>query len=191
MREEKVAEQKAALRRRFRVLRAAVANRAAVDAAIVAGVLALHNVLEARAVMLFWPLPGEVDVRPLAEALLARGVTVALPVVVPGPAPRLAARRFAGTEALVGGPFGLLEPGPDAERVGRLDAVVVPALAAGRDGSRLGTGGGYYDAFLPTTAALRVGVVPSGCLVEALPAEAHDARLDAVVTERETVRVRP
>ena len=191
MGDEKVAEQKAALRQRFRTVRAAVANRPAVDAAIVAGVLTLPEVLEARAVMLFWPLVarGEVDARLLAEALLARGCIVALPVVL-GRAPRLESRRFVSAEALVGGPFGLLEPSPEAECVERLDVVVVPALAAGRDGSRLGFGGGYYDAFLPTTAALRVGIVPSACLVETLPVEAHDARLDGIVTERETVRIR-
>ena len=75
---------------------------------------------------------------------------------------------------------------PDA-----LAAVAVPGLAFGRDGSRLGYGGGFYDQALAETAALRVGVAGSWALVDAVPTEPHDARLDAVVTEAETWWVEP
>ena len=184
---------KAALRVHYRRIRAHVADRARVDALIVAGVLALPEVARARLVMLYWPLVsrGEVDVRPLADALVARGAVVGLPVLVAGAGPSLDVRRYASAEALAAGPFGILKPAAGAERLdpARLDVVVVPALALGRDGSRIGYGGGYYDAFLATTAALRVGVAPHACLAESLPAEAHDARLDVLGTERETVRV--
>jgi 5-formyltetrahydrofolate cyclo-ligase len=193
MEPENVASEKAALRAWFRSLRTDVPDRGAADAAIAARVLALPEVRAARVVLAFWPAVarGEVDVRPLVAALQARGVAVALPVVVPGPGPRLDARRHGAEADLAAGPWGLREPGPDAARVApeEIDVVVVPALALGRDGSRLGYGGGYYDAFLPTTRALRVGVVYDACLAGTLPAEPHDARLDAVVTERETVRV--
>jgi 5-formyltetrahydrofolate cyclo-ligase len=166
-----------------------------VDAAVVARVLALPEVAGARVVLVYWPVVrrGEVDVRPLAAALAGRGVTVALPVVGPGPGPRLDARRFTGETDLVAGPWGLFEPGPYAAPVDpdEIDVAVVPALAAARDGGRLGYGGGYYDAFLPTTRAFRVAVVPHACLVDTLPTEPHDARLDAVATERETARVPP
>ncbi|HEX9951190.1 MAG TPA: 5-formyltetrahydrofolate cyclo-ligase [Rubricoccaceae bacterium] len=186
-----MSDEKAALRRRFRALRADVPERVGADAALVARVLALPEVVAAQTVLAFWPLlhRGEVDVRPLVAALQDRGTTVALPVVVPGEAPRLMAR--VATGALVDGPWGLREPPPDAPEVppAALDLVVVPALALGRDGSRLGYGGGYYDVFLATTPALRVGVVRHAGLVAALPAEAHDARVDVVVTEHETVRV--
>ena len=197
MDQAKVAVEKAALRTRFRLRRTSVPARAAVDAAIVARVLALPEVAAAQAagrvVLAFWPLAarGEVDVRPLVAALAAGGV--ALPAVIPGAAPRLAVRRFTSAARLVAGPWGLMEPAADAPAVAPADlaVVVVPALALGRDGSRLGAGGGYYDAFLPTTAALRVGVAPAACVVDALPHEPHDARLDVVVTEHETVRVPP
>ena len=187
------AAEKGPLRRHYRRVRASVADRARVDALIVAGVLALPEVARARLVMLYWPLVsrGEVDLRPLADALVARGAVVGLPVLVAGAGPSLDVRRYASAGALAAGPFGILKPAAGAERLdpARLDVVVVPALALGRDGSRIGYGGGYYDAFLATTAALRVGVAPHACLADTLPAEAHDARLGAVVTERETVRV--
>ena len=187
------AAEKAAWRERFRAARRSLGTeaRAAASRRIVDRVAALPEVGAAGAVHLFWPLPDEVDLRPLADALRQRGVAVVLPAVV-GPR-ALAHRRYLGPDALVAGPWGLMEPAPDAPAVdpAALDVVVVPALALGRDGSRLGYGGGYYDTFLAATAAVRVGVAFGACVVASVPAEPHDARVSVVVTESETTRVRP
>ena len=187
---EQVAE-KAAWRERFRTRRAALpeAARADASAAIVARAAAL--LAGADTVSLYWPLVarGEVEVRPLIALLLARGATVALPVVASRHPPRLALRRIVTEADLVDGPFGLCEPDASCPAVapGALDAVVVPALGVARDGTRIGYGGGFYDAFLARTDALRLGLVWAACLVDALPSEPFDVRLDAVVTERETL----
>ena len=180
-----VAAEKAAWRARVLKGRAARAESLAeASARIVARARALPEVAEAGTVHLFWPLPGEVDLRPLAEALHAEGRTVVLPAVA-GPR-ALAHRRFRGADALVAGPFGVQEPGPEAGAIApsAIDVVLVPGLGFGRDGSRLGWGGGYYDAFLGETDAARVGVAPSWAVVEAVPTAPHDARMRAVVTER-------
>lgn len=182
--------EKAAWRARFRALREAMPEeaRAAASRQIVERVRSLPEVGAAGTVHLFWPLPFEVDLRPLAESLRQRGVVVALPVVAGERA--LVHRRYLGAAALARGRWGLMEPPPTAPPVAprAIDVVLVPALAVGRDGSRLGYGGGFYDAFLAETPALRVGVVFGDALVAAVPAEPHDARLDVVVTEAETVR---
>ena len=186
-----MAAEKAAWRRRFRAVRAEAA-RAGLEApsrAVCTRVLALPEVEAASAVHLFWPLPGEVDLRPVADALAARGVTVALPVVA---GPRgLEHRAYLGADALVAGRWGLREPAPDAPLVdpAGLDVVLVPGLAFGLDGSRLGMGGGFYDTFLPQTPAFRVGVGLEAALAPAVPTEPHDARVGAVVTEARVLRV--
>ena len=193
MRDEsvRVAAEKAAWRRRFRAIRAETPAPALAAASrrIVARLRALPEVAAARTLHLFWPLPGEVDLRPLADALRADGRVVALPVVV-GPR-ALAHRQYLGADRLAEGRWGLREPAPEAPTVdpADLDVVVVPALALGRDGSRLGTGGGFYDTFLAETAAFRVGVVLSAALVDTVPTAPHDLRLDALVTDAEVVRV--
>ena len=91
---------------------------------------------------------------------------------------------------LVGGRFGVLEPPATAPLVDprEVEVALVPGLAASRDGIRLGYGGGFYDAYLVETPALRVGAVFGACLVDALPAEPHDAHLDLLVTEAEALR---
>jgi 5-formyltetrahydrofolate cyclo-ligase len=59
------------------------AARQAASAVIARALLALPELAEARLVGAFWPIRSEVDPRPAAEGLLARGQAVALPHVTP------------------------------------------------------------------------------------------------------------
>ena len=78
--------------------------------------------------------------------------------------------------------FGFAEPHGPAVDLEPVDLIVVPALAIDQSGNRLGKGKGYYDRALALTAAPVVAVVYEHELLEALPAEAHDRRVDFVVT---------
>lgn len=93
------------------------------------------------------------------------------------------------------GQFGAREPfAKDATRVFPEDAatVLVPGLAFDAQGGRLGRGGGFYDRFLEASGmqARRIGVCFACQLVERVPLEGHDARLDAIVTEDGWTEVR-
>ncbi len=74
-------------------------------------------------------------------------------------------------------PYGYDQPTADSPRVADDDigAVLVPALAYDRAGSRLGRGKGYYDRFLARlpTSCLRVGIT-GDYLVDRLPTGPHD-----------------
>ena len=89
--------------------------------------------------------------------------------------------------------FGMLEPAADLPVVdpATLDMVLVPGVAFDRRGERLGFGGGYYDRFLPTTPALRVGIAFDQCLAEELPCGKHDQRMDWVATPTEIIHCAP
>jgi len=66
-----------------------------------------------------------------------------------------------------------------------IDFILVPGLAFNPRGQRLGRGGGYYDrylALLPSTTC-KIGVCFASQIVEAMPTDAHDQRVDAVATE--------
>ena len=88
-------------------------------------------------------------------------------------------------DALVFGAFGILEP--QGERpcpAGEIDLVVCPGVAFTADGRRLGRGRGYYDRYLgdPAFRGFRVGVCYAHQLVDDLPVEPHDVRMDRVIT---------
>ncbi|GAB5537146.1 MAG: 5-formyltetrahydrofolate cyclo-ligase [Rubricoccaceae bacterium] len=191
---EQVRAEKARLRERFRAARLDLAPSArhAAALAIAEQVQALPEWNSAHTVALYWPLlsRGEVDTRPLLDALATSGRIAAFPAVASVDPPRLVFRQLDATE-LATGRWGLMEP-PEAAPVvapDRIELVIVPAFGAGRNGARIGHGGGFYDAFLPTTPAPRVGVVYADCLIDHVPSEPHDAALDLIVTEHETVRV--
>lgn len=91
---------------------------------------------------------------------------------------------------LMPGPYGVLEPaeGPFLQEVTEEDAVLLPALGCNPQGVRLGRGGGYYDRsrdFL--SRGRKMALLPEGCTGLSFPAEAHDMRLDLVLTENKTV----
>ena len=67
-----------------------------------------------------------------------------------------------------------------------IDLVVVPALAFDTTGNRLGRGGGYYDRFLSRLrrAATTVGLAFDVQIVDELPVDERDVRVEVVVTDR-------
>ena len=78
-----------------------------------------------------------------------------------------------------------------AESLKEADLIVIPALAASADGTRLGQGGGWYDRALvhrsPGVAVVSVvfddEVLESGVI----PTEAHDVPIDAIITPTRTI----
>jgi 5-formyltetrahydrofolate cyclo-ligase len=136
---------------------------------------------------------ASVDAEPPTEALLdgllAAGVTVWLPVI-DGTA--LGWAPYEGWDRLVEAPMGLRRPtGPPIGPAGlaRADLVVVPALAVDDRGNRLGRGGGYYDRALAGNAVPTVAVVFDDEIVDAVPIEAHDVPVDAMLSPAGLVAV--
>ncbi|MEM1126235.1 MAG: 5-formyltetrahydrofolate cyclo-ligase [Bacteroidota bacterium] len=179
------------IRRRCRAYRASLTEAAhrARSMRLVTHAQALPVLQQARCVLAYWPLlqRREVDTRPLIDWLLARGCRVALPVVQPrssGQPPQMEARHYEGQTRLRPNTWGIGEPtGGELVPKGDLDAVVVPALAADSLGTRLGTGQGYYDAFLQGCALPRIGLLYAACFLDFIPADPHDVPLTHIVTE--------
>jgi 5-formyltetrahydrofolate cyclo-ligase len=191
------ANEKDRLRARFRAVRAALSDDdyAAHSAAVCERLAALPELADAETVHIYWPLlqRRELDTRPLIRELDAQGKQIVLPVVAAFEgAPRLRHVVFAGEGRMRPNRWGIPEPHDTPEvDPAAFDAVVVPAFGAGRNGHRIGHGRGFYDAFLAATDAPAVAAVFAGCLVERVPAEAHDIPLDVIVTEREVLRFPP
>jgi 5-formyltetrahydrofolate cyclo-ligase len=127
-----------------------------------------------------WPLPGEIDLRPLLHTLHERGFGVALPETTPRGNP-LIFRHWRPDSVMLPEKFGTLRPdGP----VIAPDLFLVPLLAFDASGRRLGYGGGYYDRTLPLYPGRpALGFAYAAQQVANLPSEPHDHPLDAIVTE--------
>ena len=155
-------------------------QRLRASAAIFSAVERLPEFRAARTVAVFAALPDE----PATDEVLARWASTRRVVLprVEGDAMRVYACR---PDALVFGAFGILVP--QGERpcpAGEIDLVVCPGVAFTADGRRLGRGRGYYDRYLgdPAFRGFRVGVCYAHQLVDDLPVEPHDVRMDRVIT---------
>lgn len=139
----------------------------------------------------YWPMPGEMDPRPLMEDMAVRGHPLCLPVVQ-GRGRPLLFRAWRRGDPLVPGALGILAPGSTAPSLVP-GLLLVPLLAFDRQGFRLGHGAGYYDMTLAGLRAagtvLAVGIAYAGQEVARVPREAHDEPLDWVVTEGEAIRI--
>lgn len=135
----------------------------------------------------YWPMQSEMDPRPLMARFSRNGARLALPRLPLGRtrAP-LAFHLWAPGEDLIPGPFGLMQPRPDAPVVDP-DILLVPLLAFDVAGGRLGYGGGYYDRTLQALrsrkAIFALGVAFAGQAADEVPLDVHDQALEAVITE--------
>ncbi len=169
-------------------------RRAEHDAAIPAALRALlfHRppaallglVPDGAVISVYYPIPGEASPLGYARWFAEHGYRVALPwFAARGSAMELRLwDNPLDDTALVPDPYGAMQPPADAAPVSAAVAIV-PLLGFTAQGERLGQGGGHYDRLLAAQPDLvAIGLAWDCQLVDALPLEAHDRRLGAVIT---------
>ncbi len=131
----------------------------------------------------YWPLNGEIDLRPLIRDLLSKGAQAALPVIINkdqplefwewDPKKRLYNRGLSGI------------PAPEERKHVSLTVLLLPLLGFDGHGYRLGHGGGYYDRTLATMQPkpLTIGIGYGYSHLDTIYPQPHDISLDAIVTE--------
>ena len=90
-------------------------------------------------------------------------------------------------QELYPGAYGILEPKEDPERLIQPEAIdfaFIPCISCDRSGRRLGHGGGYYDRYLEKTHCVKAALCREELLVDEIPVEEHDLRMDFVISEK-------
>ncbi len=144
--------------------------------------LTLPEVRAAGIVMAYVGTTREPDTMPLLQRLLEMGKCLVLPRV--SQCGLMEAREVSDLKSLVIGSFGILEPDSHLPLIApsMIDVVLVPGVAFDLERHRLGHGGGYYDRFLPETRAFTVALAAPVQLLEEVPAQLHDVRMDCLIT---------
>jgi 5-formyltetrahydrofolate cyclo-ligase len=92
-------------------------------------------------------------------------------------------RQYTGKESLQTGAYHIEEPvGEVFSSYQKIDAVIVPGVAFDKKGNRLGRGKGYYDRLLPQLKATKIGICFPFQLVEEVPTEPFDIKMDKIIT---------
>ncbi|MGM9620320.1 MAG: 5-formyltetrahydrofolate cyclo-ligase [Bacteroidaceae bacterium] len=138
---------------------------------------------EARHILLYHPLPDEVDVTPLLHEAMRQGKRVYLPVVTGSCSVEV--RAWLPETVMHTGAYGIQEP--QGEEISRkeyteIDLAIIPGMAFDSRGHRLGRGKGYYDRLLTQMpGAYFMGVCFPFQILQEIPSEAHDINMQTVI----------
>lgn len=182
---ERLASAKAALRAQVLASRRAMAaeDRTSAGRLLRDAVLAAPEAQMAGTIAAYVSVGTEPDTRGLIFAFWKRGSYVLLPLLRPDG--DLDWASYEGPDSLAPGPRGLVEPTERPRGVTAIssaDLVLVPALAAGRSGRRLGRGGGSYDRALARVGPVipTIALIYDGELLADVPAGPHDQPVRSV-----------
>lgn len=163
------------------------------DSSIKQRLLALPEFLSARSVLFYASFRSEVKTSGIIRESLSMGKRAILPKVDKG-RHRLRLYEIKNLDELVAGFMGIPEPFQSEQREALLediDLVIIPGAGYDYAGNRLGYGGGYYDKLLAERKKkmLIIALAYEEQLVDAIPAERHDVKVDMIVTDHRVIRV--
>jgi 5-formyltetrahydrofolate cyclo-ligase len=131
---------------------------------------------------------GEMPTQPLMDWARQRGYSIYLPVVTGHNQPLVFIQFIQKTwrqSRLPRHPLGMRQPAMGKSlKASQLDVLIMPLVAADKQGNRMGMGGGYYDRTLAKAKSkpLKIGWAYDFQLVEKLNANPWDITLDALIT---------
>ncbi len=134
---------------------------------------------QAKVVGAYFAFGSEVTTELIIERAKLRGKKIALPRVEED---KITFYELLSTRSLMRGRFGIMEP-PPYGKMTEIDLLVVPGIAFDKKGNRLGYGKGFYDRLLSGKRTFSIGLAYSFQLLENLPHNRYDKRLDAIASE--------
>lgn len=136
----------------------------------------------AKTVLLYYALPDEVQTDTFIEQWGDKKQLL-LPTVI---GDHLILKRYQGKSSLKKGAYNIWEPiGLPFNDLSKIDLVLVPGVAFDYNKNRLGRGKGYYDRLLKNLTCPFWGIAYDFQLLEAIPSEIHDIKMDKIITSRQ------
>lgn len=144
----------------------------------------LPEFINAKSVLLYWSLPDELPTHIFIEKW-CKTKQILLPMVKED---RMLIKPFVSTKDLHKSDMGIWEPATQNEYLKQIDIVLVPGIAFDKSKNRLGRGKGYYDRYFMSKNVTKVGICYDFQLLENVPTETHDIKMDIIITPNYTVR---
>ena len=142
----------------------------------------------AECILLFASVGSEVDTWKLFRESINQNKKVYFPRCIDGE--KMEFLRAVSKEDFTDGKYGIPEPISDEKYTphSQSDLAVIPALAVGRDFSRLGYGKGYYDRFLKDFKGISICPIYSQLLCRGVPTDEFDIPPKIIITPTESLR---
>jgi 5-formyltetrahydrofolate cyclo-ligase len=147
----------------------------------------------ARTILCYASFRSEVETSGIIRESLVSGKKVVLPKV-DRERRRLQLYEVKDVSELSPGYMGIPEPSLTDERstgIKDIDLVIMPGAGFDISGNRLGYGGGYYDILLAEGGkeTPKIALAYEEQIVESVPSEGHDVKVDIIVTDKRIIRV--
>lgn len=157
--------------------------------------LSLKHVKNSRVIMCYMNFGSEVMTLSLIQKCFELGKKVVIPYIVK--ISKTERHMFVSEITDTGsqlhtGTWGIPEPKKDSIREvdpGNIDIIAVPGVVFDMKHNRIGYGAGYYDRFLNKVgdACLKVGLAYELQIIDNIPAEKHDIKMDIIITEKRQI----
>ena len=144
---------------------------------------ALQEVKQAKVIAFYLTKGSEVETGSMVDQAKKEGKKVLVPVAKED----IELVEFLSWEELALGKFDILEPTRKI-RHDKADVVVTPGIAFDKQCHRIGYGKGYYDKLFKKINTIRIGIAFDFQVIESVPANENDEKLDMVITEKRTIR---
>jgi 5-formyltetrahydrofolate cyclo-ligase len=177
-------KQKSELRAKMRAALADVSPTVRMAASIEVCDRLKSQIPSAHTILFYAPLADELDVWPLMEESIALGTVCALPFFDAEKNIYGARQIEKPATEIVAGKFGVREPSSNCTEISleKFNLILVPGMAFDLRGNRLGRGRGFYDRLLTGVSGLKCGICYDGQLFPEIPIEAHDAKVNFILT---------
>lgn len=138
---------------------------------------------DAKSIFIYNSLPDEVSTHRFIEKW-ATEKNIFLPVIE---GDKLVFKRYTDSSKMQIGVLGIQEPIGELGMPKANDLIIVPGMAFDRKMNRLGRGKGYYDKFLSSSKGLKMGVCFDFQLLDSVPTEDFDVKMDVLVSENDLI----
>ena len=145
---------------------------------------AISKIQDKNTVMVYISAFKEPDTYGIIDKLRNLGIRIAVPVSDTDTC-TITPSVLTSVHDMQKGAYGIYEPrivipiSPE-----EIDAVLIPGVAFGISGERLGFGKGYYDRFLAEFHGLKIGICYDFQVMDNLPVDKHDVKMDLIITEK-------
>ena len=152
----------------------------------------LISSFDGKSISIFQAYNNEINTNDLIKLLIKKNFSISLPCIN-NESDEMLFREWNGTDQLISGKYGILEPNLD-NKIVYPSVLFIPLLAFDENGNRLGYGGGYYDKYInahdtENIHLLKIGVGYSFQKIYEVPNNINDKKLNWILTEKYLYKV--
>lgn len=146
----------------------------------------LKEYKKAKTVLFYHPIDNEVDTASLIKKELKSGKKQIALLRICGKTNRMHIHQITDLKDLKIGKFNIKEPYTHHPVIAKkdLNLIIVPGIAFDKSLNRIGYGKGYFDKLLKTLKCTKIALAYDFQIIENVPAEKHDQKVDIVITEK-------